>query len=218
MSLDATRQREILEAVARAAREEGCLAAPVGSVYFLLAGLPRVTTKDVDAVIHSASLEPPPLDVLKRIAERLQTFGSAATTTDGAVVQIRSSPQVPAEIELIRGRTDAKGGFFPRALLVAAAKAARRDGNLLLYPLEHVLVLKADAAVDREDRALRDPARAREHRRRADAFRADVLEGVNSALLGNGISAKTLGAAIAALKKSRQERVRSLFRSAGIDL
>jgi hypothetical protein len=214
--MDTTQQRAILDAIAQAAKEEGCLVAPVGSVYFLLIGTPRITTKDVDTVVHDASLQPPSLDVLKRIAARLSQFGTATTTPDGAVVQVRSGADAPAEIELIRGRSAAKGGFFPRELLLAAAKDAKRDGNLLIYPLEYVLVLKADAAVDREDRAKRDPQRAEVHERRANAFRADVISGVNAALLTGGLSAKTLNKAISQLKESRQPRVRSLFSAAGV--
>ncbi len=216
MTVDATQQRAILDAIAHAARDEGCLVAPVGSVYFLLTGSPRMATKDVDAVVHDENMQPPRLDVLRRIAARLSMFGTATTTQDGAVVQVRSSLDAPAEIELIRGRGKGKGGFFPRGLLVAAAKEAKRDGNVLLYPIEYVLVLKADAAIDREDRAQRDPERAELHERRANAFRADVMIGVNAALLTSGLSVVTLNAAISHLKVSRQPRVRSLFSAAGV--
>lgn len=215
--MDTSQQRAILEAVARAAKEEGCLVAPVGSVYFLLAGAPRMTTKDVDIVVHDDSLQPPSVEVLRRIAARLDKFGTAEPTQDNAVVQIRASGDAPAEIELIRGRSDRKGGFFPRDLLVAAAKEARREGNVLLYPVEYVLVLKADAAIDREDRAKRDTKRAEAHERRAIAFRADVISGIDTALRGGNLSTSTLSAAIGFLKESRQERVRALFASVGIE-
>lgn len=213
--MDTSEQRRVLERVAEAAKAEGCFVAPVGSVYFLLAGTPRATTKDVDAVVHDANLQPPSLVVLKRIAERL---GKASTTQDGAVVKVRSSTSAPAEIELIRGRSASKGGFFPRALLVEAAQHAKREGSILLYPVEYVLALKADAAVDREDRAQRDPVRAAEHERRANAFRSDVLSAVNAALLGKGLSATMLGSAIKHLKAKRRERVRQLLVAAGATL
>lgn len=215
--MDTTQQRAILDAVARAAKEEGCLVAPVGSVYFLLAGTPRMTTKDVDIVVHEGSLQPPSVDVLKRIAARLEKFGTAAATQDNAVVQIRAGMDAPAEIELIRGRSDKKGGFFPRDLLVAAAKEAKQEGNILLYPVEYVLVLKADAAVDREDRAKRDTKRAEAHERRANIFRGDVLAGIDAALREGSLSTAKLSAAIGYLKESRQARVRALFAGAGLE-
>lgn len=66
--MDTTEQRRVLDIIAQAAKAEGCLVAPVGSVYVLLAGTPRATTKDVDTVIHDADLQPPPLAVLARVA------------------------------------------------------------------------------------------------------------------------------------------------------
>lgn len=214
--MDASQQRVVLAAIARAAAEESHLVAPVGSSYFLLIGVPRLATKDVDAVVHATDFGPPSLDVLKRIAGRLKEFGEISVTQDGAVVQVRSSEESPAEIELIRGRSATKGGFFPRELLVAAAKEATREGNVLLYPVEYVLVLKADAAVDREDRATRDAGRATEHERRANIFRADVMSGANSALLAGDLSAERIENAIRHLKKARRARVRGLLEAAGV--
>ena len=213
--MDTTEQRRVLDTIAQAAKEEGCLVAPVGSVYFLLAGTPRATTKDVDAVVHGEDLQLPSVDVLKRIAARL---GPSSTTTDGAVVQVRSTTSTPAEIELIRGRSRGKGGFFPRELLVEAAKRAVREGNILLYPIEYVLVLKADGAVDREDRARRDTARAAEHERRANAFRSDVFSEVNAALLAGRLSHENLVSAMKHIKASRRDRVRQLLVAAGASL
>jgi hypothetical protein len=171
----------------------------------------------VDIVIHETGLQPPSLDVLKRIAARLEKFGAANVTPDNAVVQIRASGDAPAEIELIRGRSDKKGGFFPRDLLVAAAKGAKREGNVLLYPVEYVLVLKADAAIDREDRAKRDTKRAEAHERRANIFRADVIAGIDAALREGSLSTSKLSTAVGFLKESRQARVRALFASVGVE-
>lgn len=211
--MDETEQRRWLEALASAAKAEGCWVAPVGSLYFLVQGVPRQFTKDVDAVIHGSALEVASLDVLKRIAARL---GEAKVTVDEAVVWVPLPSAGPgAKIELIRGRTAAKGGFFPRELLREAAGAAERRDNLLLYPLEYVLVLKADAAIDREERAIRDPGRSEEHRRRAAAFRTDVFGEVNRAMLGPGLDARRLSSAVSHLKERRREAVRALLRAAG---
>lgn len=209
-------QRRLMEAVAAAAGAEGCLAAPVGSLYFLLTAQAKTYTKDVDAVIHSGDLEPVDLDILKRIARRL---GPYEITIDEAVVQIRTrkTADLP-DVELIRGRSRAKGGFFPRALLAEAAKASKRQGNLLVYPLEYVLILKADAAIDRDERALRDTKRREEHRRRAEQFRADVFSEVNRALLSSGLNRKFLASGVAHLKRKRANAVVNLLKAAGAPL
>lgn len=204
-------QQELLSKVANAAREEGCLVAPVGSVYFVIQGRPRPTTKDLDAVVFDADREPASLAALKRIAERL---GTAEVMKDEAVVRVAGTTG-RAEVELIRGREASKGGFFPRALLREAAQAARKEGNVLIFPLEYVLVLKADAAVDREDRAKRDTKRAAEHERRANAFRTDVFAEVNRATLDASLDTARLKRALAHLKEKRRERVRGLFVAAG---
>ena len=209
-------QRSRLKLVADAAASEGCLVAPVGSVYFLLQGTGRQYTKDIDAVIHEASLEPAGSGVLRRIAERL---GTAEVTVDEAVFNIRTESGLERpDIELIRGRSATKGGFFPRELLVKAARRARREGNVLIYPIEAVLVLKADAAIDREERAERDVARSVRHRERAAVFRADVFQEVNRALLAEGLRAELLLESLRLLKEKRRGRVQGLLAEAGAPL
>jgi hypothetical protein len=215
MSLNESEQRSRLARIAEAAKEEGCFVAPVGSVYFLLTGAARAATKDVDAVIHGHDFRLPSLEVLKQIGQKL---GETSATEDGAVVQVRTSSGGSAEIELIRGRSGAKRGFFPRELLIDAANHAKREGNILVYPLEFVLVLKADAAIDRDERAARDPTRAAEHERRANAFRGDVFSEVQRALAGNGISSPLVEKAVKHLKEKRRERVRDLLSAAGVRL
>lgn len=210
--MDENEQQRWLDAVAAAADAEGCLVAPVGSAFFLFA-TPRAHTKDVDVVVHDAGLEPAALPVLKRIAGRL---GEAEVTTDDAVVRITPvGARAGESIELIRGRRRARGGFFPRALLREAAERAERRGALLLYPIEYVLVLKADAAIDREERAERDEAHADENRRRAAAFRADAFREVNRAMQEDGLDGALLASAVGHLKKKRQKGVSAMLSAAG---
>lgn len=213
--MDPREQQDLLTKVAGAALQEGCLVAPVGSVYFVIQGRPRPTTKDLDAVVFDADLEPASLSAVKRIAARL---GTPVVTKDEAVVRVATPEAGRPEVELIRGRASAKGGFFPRALLREAAQAAAKQGNVLVFPLEYVLVLKADAAIDREDRAKRDSARAAEHELRANAFRADVFAEVNRATLNASLDTRRLEHALVHLKAKRRERVRALFAAAGASL
>lgn len=213
--LDADAQRQLFNAVVAAAAEEGCYVAPVGSLYFLFQGPPRGYTKDVDAVVHDSDLKTVNLKVLERIANRL---GDVHVTLDEAMVQVRTTPEaVDPDVELIRGRSASKG-FFPRPLVEEAAKASRKEGNVLIYPVEYILVLKADAAIDRETRAARHPERAEENRRRAAAFRADVFAGVNDAMLGKGLDGGRLESGVRHLMTSRQRAVVDLLRAAGAPL
>lgn len=212
--LNADDQRRRLDAVVKAASAEGLLVAPVGSLYFLYHERGRIFTKDIDAVLHNKDLTPASLEALKRVATQL---GSFEVSVDQAVVMVTttSSSETP-DIELIRGRSRAKGGFFPRSLLEEAATKGARDGNLVLYPLDYMLVLKADAVIDREERAKRDKKRAAEHLGRAKVFREDLFGEANRALLNEGLERKYVDAALRHLKQARREPVRALLVAAGI--
>jgi hypothetical protein len=211
--MDPDEQRRWLRVLADAAEEEGCMVAPVGSVYLMLQGRPRLNTKDLDGVIHSADLDIASLDVVKRIARRL---GEPEVSLDKAVVAVT----LPSgdKIELIRGRSAAKGGFFPRELLRAAAQTATVQDGLLVYRREYMIVLKADAAIDRRDRAARDAARGAEHLRRAAVFEADVFAEVQRANAGEDLDGAVVAAAVRFLKASRRTEVTAMLRGAGVDL
>jgi hypothetical protein len=203
----------MVDRVLSAAESERVLVAPVGTAYFLYRNVAGIVTKDVDLVIHGEGLEPVGLAVLKRIGE---TLGRTEISEDEALVRVTVGAGDDAEvIELLRGRARRSKGFLPRRLLEEAAHAAERRGRLLLYPLEYVLVLKADAAVDRQLRADRDSHRAEENVKRATAFRADVFNEVNRAMLQDGLDAARLQSAVSHLKKSRQEGVIRLLQAAG---
>lgn len=210
------RQRSLVERVVTAAEAEDALVAPVGTVYFLYRDVARTATKDVDLVIHGDDLELVGLDVLKRIGK---TLGVTEVSEDEALVRVTIGTGDQFDvIELLRGRARRSKGFLPRALLQEAARVAERRGRLLLYPLEYLLVLKADAAVDREERAGKDPEREAANRERATAFRADVFGEVNRAMLGGGLDAGRLRSAVSHLKKKRQDAVLRLLRAAGAPL
>lgn len=212
--LNADEQRKRLDAVAKAAADEGLLVAPVGSLYFLYHERGRISTKDIDAVLHNKDLTSASLESLKRVAKRLGPF---KVSVDKAVVAISTSTESGTpDIELIRGRSRAKGGFFPRSLLEEAAAKGRKERTLLIYPLEYMLVLKADAAIDREERARRDKKRAPEHLARANVFREDLFGEANRAMLEEGLNPKTVEAALKHLKKTRRGPVRTLLVAAGI--
>lgn len=214
--LDASDQRALVERLAIIAREEGCIVAPVGSVFYIFFGAERDMTKDLDAVVHDESLAVADTPTLERIAKRL---GEVSVTRDGAVVAVKTRPGLAEpDLELVRGRRRRSGGFMPRKLLeLAAARAERRD-NLLLYPPEFILALKADAAVDREDRAKNDAARAEANRVRAEVFRSDVFKEVHRLQQTGEVDVKQLVDAIQLLKKNRQARVVKLLESTGLDL
>lgn len=213
--LDDQKQRRIVALVADKAKQEGCLVAPVGSVFFLFQESGRTLTKDVDLVIHDADLEIADLHTLRRIA---QTLGEHEVSHDGAVVGIRLKGQTreqAPEIELVRGRARARKGFISRNLLAEAARLAKREDNVLIYPEEFVLVLKADAAVDREERARKNPARRHENQGRAEVFRGDVFSHTRRMAMSGRIDRRYVESALSYLKQNRRKAVHRLLEEAG---
>lgn len=211
--MDPAEQLRWLRILVEASAQEGCLVAPVGSVYLLLQDRARLNTKDVDGVIHMGDGTIASLEVVKRVARRI---GTPEVAVDKAVVSVA----LPSgdKIELIRGRSGARGGFFPRELLRAAAAASEQKDGVLIYPTEHMVVLKADAACDRRERAKRDAVRAAVHIRRAEAFEADVFAEVQRANTGDGLDVARIRSAIGHLKRPRRAAVAAMLRAAGVEL
>ena len=89
-------------------------------------------------------------------------------------------------VDLLRGKEGAKKSFLPRELLRRAATHGRREGNILWYPIEFVILLKADAAVDKQHRAESGGQFAEQNRQRADIFKQDVFSQVQSAFAERG--------------------------------
>lgn len=105
--------------------------------------------------------------------------------------------------------------FFPRELLREAAQRASVEGNVLWYPREYVIVLKADAAVDRETRARAGGPYAERNRARAMSFRDDVISQVQAALQAGTLQSSFLKDALVHLKAARREEVATLLEFAG---
>lgn len=151
LTLDPKRQEAAIRKVAEAARKLGLIIAPIGSAYFSFKGEAKLMTKDVDAAVHDADLEPASLDEVVKLGKAL---GESEIAKDQATVTIKMELEgIIEEVDLIRGKSDTSKGYVPRELLRAAARKAELQGNLLLYPPEYVLALKADAAIDREFRS-----------------------------------------------------------------
>ena len=194
--LDPERQEEVLRQVATAAAKRGLAIAPVGSVYFLLVGKPKTSTKDVDTVVHSSGQDVASFEALLEIAREIG--GRVTPGEDRSSVQvgvIRDGVEVGV-IDLLRGREGARGGFLPRSLLREAASRGRRVGSIVTYPLEYVIVLKADAAVDREDRSAGKGVAAETNRQRAEIFKADVFTLVADAMRAGSLDEPFLRDAI----------------------
>jgi hypothetical protein len=69
--LDASEQERIFRLIAEAAQKRGLYVAPVGSLYFMFRGEPKLLTKDVDAVIHGKDLQPASIELLVEIGQEL---------------------------------------------------------------------------------------------------------------------------------------------------
>ncbi|MCA1813941.1 MAG: nucleotidyltransferase [Halobacteriales archaeon] len=213
MELDEAAQRDVLRRIAEAAARHGLMVAPVGSVYFLLEGERSLRTKDVDVVVHDAKGSIASLDMVTTMAEDL---GHAEVAHDKASVKVTiQKGGEDIEIDLLRGRPSAKGGFLPRELLEAAGEHAKREGAVLWYPYEYVLLLKAEAAVDRARRAEKQDAYTEDNRRRAEAFRADVKRQMDARLrTGHALRADLLEDGIRRLKENRRRDVAALLEAA----
>lgn len=208
--LDEAAQRAAFQRVADAALRRGLLVAPVGSIYFLFQGEPKLMTKDVDAVVHDEDLQPVSVDVLRALGEEL---GEVQVSADKAlvVVVIREEGEEPIQVDLLRGRAGAKGGFLNRGLLASGAARGTRTGNVILYPPEYVVVLKADAAVDRAKRAEKMDRHAAENARRAEAFRTDVITQVRALERHKPLDVATFRAALDLVKERRRAAVAELI-------
>ncbi|MFA5862079.1 MAG: hypothetical protein WDA16_10335 [Candidatus Thermoplasmatota archaeon] len=156
--LDVDAQRMVFERVRMAAKQHGLLVAPIGSVYFLQMGEPRLLTKDVDTVLHENDHEIPPLEKVVALANDLGGEVVVAEQRSIVIVTIRDLAEDPVIIELLRGRD--RPGFLNRSLLTRAADLAKRDDNVLHYPVEFVITLKAEASIDRSERARKARGRA----------------------------------------------------------
>ena len=207
-------QQELLRRLAEAAARRGLLVAPVGSVFFLHRGRRSLLTKDLDAVVTTLDGEPVSLAELEAIARDL---GPATTASDEATVTVAIPGLAEAEVDLLRGKEGAKRGFLPRGLLREAAQRGTVEGSILWYPVEYVVVLKADAAVDRAQRAEKGGAFAEANLARARDFRNDVVAQVDEALERGALRPAYLADAVRHLKaKRRADVVRLLeFAAAG---
>lgn len=206
------RQREVLGRIAEAASRVGLLVAPIGNAYFFVQQRASFETKDLDAVVHLDNLSVADLDSVVSMARLL---GDHEVQRDRAVVVVyldgpKGGPDT-AVVELIRGKPRAHGGYLPRPLLTSAGHQARREGSVLWYKPEFVLVMKADAAVDRQERAAKGGPYAEENRRRAETFRADVFSQIGR---GSAWDVDAFRGAVGLIKKSRQKAVADLIGSA----
>lgn len=211
--MGAERQTEILAQLAEAAKGANLFVAPIGSGYYFIQEPSGVETKDFDAVVHAGDLAVAELDA---VVEMAKTLGEYEVTKDRAVVIVRlrrpGSETEPDIVELIRGRPRMNDGFLPRSLLKEAGRQARRAGRVLWYPTEFVLMMKVDAAIDRQDRADKGGPFAEDNRRRADTFRADVFRQVQAN--ESGLDAKKLATALDLIKESRRAKAADLIAAA----
>ena len=202
----------MLQKVAESAARHGLVVAPVGSVFFLFKGKPKLSTKDMDVVIH---FEDGDIVTLEEILKVGQDLGDAKVSDDRAsvIVEIVGSLGL-ASIDLLRGRERTSGGFLPRELLRKAAAHGRREGNVLWYPPEFVILLKADAAIDRTHRVEKGGSLADENKIRAEAFTNDTFSQIQWLYDNGNIREKYFREGLLCLKKQRRIEVAQLLESA----
>lgn len=208
-------QEALLARLVEAAKRRGLMVAPVGSVFFLRRGRPTTMTKDLDAVVLDSSWEPAALEEVEALGRDL---GEVETGMDRAsvTVTVPGFAEGPVAIDLVRGKEGSKRGFFPRSLLREAARRGTTEEGIVWFPVEYVIVLKADAAVDRGHRSASASFGDR-NRIRAQAFRDDVVTQVQAALERGQLRPDYLKDAVGHLKAARREEVARLleFAAAG---
>lgn len=225
--LDVDGQREVFERVREAAKRHGLFVAPIGSVYFLQMGEPRLLTKDIDTVLHEADDAIPSLETVLAFAKDLGGEAVPDEQKSVVIVTIRDMAPEPVIIELLRGR--AKPGFLNRTLLLRAAALSTREDNIIRYPIEFVITLKAEASIDRRQRAQKkreaaakeadpskrdeDLAMAKRSDERADDFSRDVF-GQMAAARQKGLNEDLFVDAISHVKESWRADVADLLDAA----
>lgn len=211
--LDQNEQRRVFDLIAQAVAKRGLYVAPVGSLYFMFRGEPKLMTKDVDAVVHGKDFQPVSIETLVDIGQEL---GEVEVAHDKASVQvtIKEPGREDVLIDLLRGRAGGKGGFLNRDLLASGASEGERNDPVILYPPEYVIILKAEAAVDRAKRAETQNEYTADNKRRAEIFRADVVAQVRTLQAKQALSMKHFRDAIALVKENRRKDIADLLRSA----
>lgn len=151
---------------------------PIGGVAVApLVKDPGAATKDLDLVLVLLDGAEARIPTVEQIVDALgPTLSDLAPRKDETSVAGRLGLEKGTiQVEIIRGRRPAKGGYFvPRTALLAAAKVATTEGKVLRLPGEALAFLKAWAAVD-QDKLIRNEKDGRGfHAARAGAFRRDV--------------------------------------------
>lgn len=211
--LDPNEQTRVLRSIAAAAKR-GLYVAPVGSLYFLFRGEAKLLTKDVDAVVHGKDLKPVDIEVLEEIGKE---HGGIEVAHDKARVKvvIPQDDEDPIEIDLLCGRAGGKGGFLNRDLLAQGAQRGERvEDNIILYPPEYVLMLKAEAATDRTQRAKAQNEFTQDNLDRAEQFRLDVFTQLRAIEKTAKLNVQHLEDALGLVKENRRAAIAELIEAA----
>lgn len=143
---------------------------------------PGGTTKDVDIVLVVTSggkRTVPTLDDVLKIASSLPgVLGAAKANKEGSVVRVLVQTSAgPVEVEIIRGKTPGKGGYFiSRNMIEAVAKTGIDKDGQILIPLDALAFLKAWAAYDQEKLIQRTKDPNGKHARRKADFERDTVK------------------------------------------
>lgn len=150
---------------------------PIGGTEMATVDDAGETTKDIDVVIvtcHDDAATIPDYDELVAFANRLSD--TVETRKDHTSVKLRlASDAGPVTLEIVRGRTPGKGGYFvSRSVLEAAASLATNEGGILRIPPEALAFLKAWAAHDKQKLVDAGKDARGYHAGRREAFLDDV--------------------------------------------
>lgn len=178
-----------------------------------------MVTKDVDIVLLELRGEERKIPTFAAVMDVARQLSDEVAPREdrNAVAVVVESGDGPVDVELIRGRDNAAGGYFvTRRLLETAAALSTEKGQLLVVAPEALAVLKAWAATDKEKlvKASKDPTGF--HAARARQFRQDVADILRSILdAGEEPAMDVVKPMLATCPRDRRAAVAGVLRERG---
>lgn len=177
------------------------------------------TTKDIDivlVVIDGKRLRVPSLKQLEDVGKSMGEIVAIRENSTSVKIRVQTSAG-PVLLELIRGMSPGKGGYFPTTKIFGAcASVAKERGGRLELPREALAFLKAWAANDKEKRVAAGKDAKGYHAIRLEAFKRDVRVLLTEILDAGGTpDAKLVAELIAACPKQRAKDIRRIMSAEG---
>jgi len=190
----------------------------LGGGLMMEAGLRHaVTTKDEDLVlllVEGEGLRVADAAALERLIRELGSTPKVRKDQTNVSCALDTS-EGTFLVEFVRGRRGGHGYFISRAVLERVAEISRRDGRLLVPPLEALAFLKAWASVDKAKLLATGRDGRGYHAERQRAFRRDVALIRERVLESRAPDAGVFTKLLEACSQNRARAVRQVLEEAG---